>query len=99
MEQSESNLSVMIPADIDADFALIFRGKGMKNARIYDGDTVFIKETTDVKDGDIVMAVVDGACRLRKYQSGDGNYQYALLDTDCIYPAIIITPGTKTPRS
>lgn len=93
MTQCEENLSINAPADIDADFVMIFEGDGMKAARIHDGDMVFIKETTDVKDGDIVMALVDGTYWLRKYQTGSGNIQYLLPDADGIYPSFVITEG------
>lgn len=95
MKQCEENLSVNAPADIDADFVMIFEGDGMKAARIHDGDMVFIKETTDVKDGDIVMVLVDGTYLLRKYQSGSGRYQFVLLDADSIYPSIVIEEGRR----
>ena len=90
MTQSEEKLSLNAPADIDADFVMIFEGDGMKAARIHDGDMVFIKETTDVKNGDVVMALVDGTYWLRMYQSGSGNIQYLLPDADGIYPSFVI---------
>jgi len=93
MKQCEENPSINATADIDADFVMIFQGDGMKNARIHDGDMVFIKETTDVKDGDIVMVLVDGTYWLRKYQSGSGDIQYLLTDADSIYPSFVIGEG------
>ena len=93
MKQCEENLSVNAPADIDADFVMVFEGDGMRAARIHDGDMVFIKETTDVKDGDIVMVLVDGKYWLRKYQSGSGDIQYLLPDADGVYPSFVIAEG------
>ena len=44
--------SVLAPADIDADFVFQCVGDSMINARIFDGDTVFVKEG-EVPDGQI----------------------------------------------
>lgn len=87
--QSEKNASVYAPSEIPADFILKFAGNGMDNARIHDGDMVFIKETTNVKDGDVVMAVIDGTYHLRLYRSSEGMYE--LLAADGNHPPIVIS--------
>ena len=47
-------------ADIHADFCLKVKGDSMINARIYDGDIVFIKKQDMVENGDIAAVVVNG---------------------------------------
>jgi repressor LexA len=42
-------------------YALTVEGDSMINAGIHDGDTVIIRKVTQVRDGTIVVALVDGA--------------------------------------
>lgn len=46
--------------DKTLDFALTVNGDSMVNARIFDGDTVFIDADAEIKNGDIVVALIDG---------------------------------------
>lgn len=52
--------------DIDADFCLICKGDSMINARIHDGDVVFIKQTDVVDNGNIAAVVIDGELTLKR---------------------------------
>lgn len=51
---------VMTGTDIDADFCLKAKGDSMINARIHDGDIVFIKQQDVVDNGEIAAVVVNG---------------------------------------
>lgn len=51
---------VDIPATIHADFALRCKGDSMINARIFDGDIVYIRQQDTVDNGDIAAVLVDG---------------------------------------
>ena len=58
--------------DIDADFCLVAKGDSMINARIFDGDVVFIKQQNDVENGEIAAVVIDGEATLKRvYRHGD----------------------------
>ena len=57
---------VMADADIDADYCLTCKGDSMINARIYDGDTVFIKSCSMVDNGDIALVVIDNDVTLKR---------------------------------
>lgn len=50
----------------DADFALRASGDSMINARIYDGDIVFIRAQPMVNNGDIAAIVVDDSATLKR---------------------------------
>ena len=50
---------VMADMDINADFCLTAKGDSMINARINDGDVVFIKEMPMVDNGDIAAVIID----------------------------------------
>lgn len=58
--------------DKTLDFALRVKGDSMINARIYPGDTVFIDADAEIKNGDVVVALIDGsdATIKRFYQYG-----------------------------
>lgn len=50
---------VMAGTDIKADFCLQAKGDSMINARIFDGDIVFIRQQDSVENGDIAAVVVN----------------------------------------
>lgn len=51
---------VMTGTNINADFCLKAKGDSMINARIHDGDIVFIKKQDIVENGEIAAVVVNG---------------------------------------
>lgn len=56
-----------------ADFCLTARGDSMINARIADGDIVFIRQQTTVENGEIAAVVIgDEATLKRVYKTSDG---------------------------
>ena len=57
---------VMAGTDIDADFCLKAKGDSMINARIFDGDIVFIKDT-EVNNGEIAAVIIDDEVLLKRY--------------------------------
>lgn len=57
---------VMADMDINADFCLTAKGDSMINARINDGDIVFIKEMPVVNNGDIAAVIIDDEATLKK---------------------------------
>lgn len=48
-------------------FALHVRGQSMLNAGILEGDLAIIEQTSNVTDGQIVVAVIDDAITLKRY--------------------------------
>lgn len=56
---------VMADMDINADFCLTAKGDSMINARINDGDIVFIKEMPMVDNGDIAAVIIDDEATLK----------------------------------
>lgn len=53
-------------ADINADFCLVARGDSMINARIFDGDIVFIKEQPVVESGEVAAVIVNDEATLKR---------------------------------
>ena len=57
---------VMVDMDIDADFCLTAKGDSMINARINDGDIVFIKEMPLVENGEIAAVIIGDEATLKR---------------------------------
>lgn len=53
-------------ANIRADFCLRVKGDSMINARICDGDIVFIKKQPDVNDGEIAAVLIGNEATLKR---------------------------------
>ena len=57
-----------IPKHILADFALTCKGDSMINARIFDGDIVYIRQQDTVENGQIAAVLIDGEATLKRVQ-------------------------------
>lgn len=60
-----------IPKHIAADFALTCKGDSMINARIFDGDIVYIHQQETVENGEIAAVLIDGEATLKRVQIFD----------------------------
>ena len=62
------NIEDMVPAPgcVQADFALRCRGDSMINARIFDGDLVYIHQQETVEDGEIAAVLIDDEATLKR---------------------------------
>lgn len=59
---------INIPKHITADFALTCKGDSMINARIFDGDIVYIRQQDTVDNGQIAAVLIDGEATLKRVQ-------------------------------
>lgn len=57
---------VLAGTDIHADFCLKAKGDSMVNARIFDGDIVFIKRQPMVENGDIAAVIINDEATLKR---------------------------------
>ena len=57
---------VEIPKHVTADFALSCKGDSMINARIFDGDVVYIRQQATVENGEIAAVLIDGEATLKR---------------------------------
>lgn len=58
---------ILLPDGIDADFALRCQGDSMIDARINDGDIVFIKMQAQVDNGEIAVVLIDNEATLKRF--------------------------------
>lgn len=65
---AEENIEeyVSIPKNLPGDFALTCKGDSMINARIYDGDIVYIRQQETVENGEIAAVLIDDAATLKR---------------------------------
>lgn len=57
---------IKIPKHIKADFALTCKGDSMINARIFDGDIVYIRQQEEVLSGEIAAVLIDDEATLKR---------------------------------
>lgn len=55
-----------MPLEIAADFTLICKGNSMINARIFDGDIVYIRKQDTVENGEIAAVLIDDEATLKR---------------------------------
>lgn len=58
---------IMIGTDIKADFCLKCQGDSMINARINDGDIVFVRKQDIVNNGEIAVVIIDDEATLKRF--------------------------------
>ena len=64
---------VEMPENIRADFALRCRGDSMINARIYNGDIVYIRQQPEVENGEIAAILIDDEATLKRVRYDDNH--------------------------
>ena len=62
---------VETPEHIRADFALTCKGDSMINARIFDGDTVYIRQQDTVESGEIAAVLIESEATLKRVRLYD----------------------------
>jgi len=62
---------INIPKHIHADFALTCQGDSMINARIFDGDIVYIRQQDTVDSGEIAAVLIDNDATLKRIRIFD----------------------------
>jgi len=73
--------------DLHVDFALKIKGDSMINANIDDGDIVFIRQQSDVDDGQIAAVLIDDSATLKRVYHMNGFVQ--LQSENPKYPPMI----------
>lgn len=58
---------VMVGMDVNADFCLKCKGDSMINARIHDGDIVFIRKQDIVANGEIAAIIIEDEATLKRF--------------------------------
>lgn len=87
---AEENAEILFCDDsIHCDFALTVRGDSMIDARIYDGDIVFIRAQEDVDDGEIAAVILNDEATLKRVYHMKNGLQ--LLSANPKYAPMVFT--------
>ena len=76
-----------VPADVSS--ALIANGDSMINARIQDGDYVYIKKQSIVNNGEIAAVEIDGETTLKRFYYDEEKQTITLMAENPKYPPLI----------
>lgn len=72
-------------SDIDADFCLTAKGDSMINARIFDGDILFVKHQSMVDDGEIAVVLIDDDATVKRVYYDKENNILTLVPENPLY--------------
>ena len=86
-----------VPEDVRCDFALRCKGDSMKDARINDGDLVYIRAQPQVESGQIAAVLIDGEATLKRVYYHPGSV--VLMPANPAYDPIVLDPATADPDS
>lgn len=81
----------MIGSNVKADFCLKAKGDSMINARIMDGDIVFIKRQPEVENGEIAAVAIDDEATLKRFYRDEITQTVTLISENPIYAPMVFT--------
>lgn len=85
----EADEAVDVPEWVRADFALRCKGDSMINARIFDGDIVYIRQQEEVETGQIAAVRVGDEATLKKVYYTPGSDRVTLRACNPLYPDMV----------
>lgn len=81
----ENGVYVSADADVDADFCLTARGDSMINARIFNGDLLFVKRQEIVADGEIAVVLIEDDTTVKRVYYDKENNVITLVPENPMY--------------
>ena len=85
----EHDSYVLADEDIDADYCLTAKGDSMINARIYDGDLIFVKQCSHVENGEIAVVAIGDEVTLKRVYFYPENNTLQLIAENPKYAPLI----------
>lgn len=79
-----------------ADYLLTVQGDSMMEAGILDGDLLAVHKTTNIKNGDIVVARIDDEVTVKRFERGRRKWHVTLLPENKDYSPIIVDLRDKS---
>lgn len=90
MDENRDNYT-MIGSNVKADFCLKAKGDSMVNARIMDGDIVFIRSQPEVENGEIAAVAIDDEATLKRFYKDEITQTVTLISENPIYAPMVFT--------
>lgn len=85
----------MVGSNVKADFCLKAKGDSMINARIMDGDIVFIKRQPEVENGEIAAIAIDDEATLKRFYRDEITQTVTLISENPIYAPMVFTKESQ----
>lgn len=82
-------------AEIKADFCLKAKGNSMINARIMDGDIVFIRRQPEVENGEIAAVAIDDEATLKRFYRDESTGTITLVAENPAYAPMVFTADNQ----
>ena len=82
----QASETVCLPENVDADFSLRCKGDSMINARIFDGDIVYIRQQPVVENGEIAAVIIEDEATLKRVYYTPGSDRITLRACNPMYP-------------
>ena len=82
---------VMANPEIKPDFCLRAKGDSMKDARIHDGDIVFVRSQEMVEEGEMAAVIIDDEATLKRVYYDRRENRVVLMPANPLYPPMIYT--------
>ena len=76
---------LQVGENVNADFCLTAKGDSMINARIFDGDILFVQQQSSVDDGDIAVVLIDDEATVKRVYFDRENAILTLIPENPIY--------------
>lgn len=76
-------------ADIRADFCIRARGDSMVNIRVLDGDIVFVREQSDVENGEIAAVLINNEATLKRVNKNVPGFLQLMPENPDYEPIVI----------
>lgn len=86
---------IMSGTDVKADFCLVAKGDSMINARIMDGDIVFIRRQPEVENGEIAAVAIDDEATLKRFYRDDDTGTITLVSENPAYAPMVFTEESQ----
>lgn len=81
--------------DVKADFCLKAKGDSMINARIMDGDVVFIRRQPVVENGEIAAVAIDDEATLKRFYRDGNTGTITLVSENPAYAPMVFTKESQ----
>lgn len=72
LAEEECVAYIAVDKSLQVDFCLRVKGDSMIDARIRDGDVVFVRQQPVVENGEIAVVLIDGEATLKRFYRNDG---------------------------
>ena len=82
----DRDVFIMADSDIEADYCLIARGDSMEDIGIKNGDIVFIKTCSELRDGEVGVVAIDDEATLKRIRYDKLNQKLFLISENKKYP-------------